>query len=64
MVPKGTPQEIINKLAEAFPRIFAHKRVKQKMKQTGSPLHIMTREEVQAMWKARQGSLEELLKGL
>ena len=64
MVPKGTPQAIIDKLAEVFPRIFEHKRVKQKMQETGSPLHIMTRAEVQKMWKERQGVLEELLKGL
>ena len=64
MVPKGTPQPIIDKLAEVFPRIFAHKRVKQKMAETGSPLHIMTRDEVKEMWKAREASLAELLKGL
>ena len=64
MVPKGTPQPIIDKLAEAFPRIFEHKRVKQKMQQTGSPLHIMTRDEVKAMWAKREETLKALLAGL
>jgi hypothetical protein len=34
------------------------------MKAGGSPLHIMNREEVLAMWAKRQTTLEELLKGL
>jgi len=34
------------------------------MKQGGSPMHIMNRDEVKAMWAARQATLEELLKGL
>ena len=34
------------------------------MKLTGSPLRIMTRAEVQAMWKKRQKDLTQLLKDL
>ncbi|MCP5087404.1 MAG: tripartite tricarboxylate transporter substrate binding protein [Rhodobacteraceae bacterium] len=64
MVPKGTPQEIIDNLAAVVPKMFEHKRVKQRMKAGGSPLHIMTRDEVLAMWEARQKTLEELLAGL
>lgn len=64
MVPKGTPQEIIDKLAATVPEMFAHKKVAGKMKQGGSPMHIMNRDEVKAMWAARQATLEELLKGL
>ena len=64
MVPKGTPQEIIDKLAASVPEMFAHKKVAGKMKQGGSPMHIMNRDEVKAMWAARQTTLEELLKGL
>ena len=64
MVPKGTPQEIIDKLAATVPEMFAHKKVAGKMKQGGSPMYIMTRDEVIAMWAARQATLEELLKGL
>lgn len=64
MVPKGTPQSVIDKLAATVPKMFAHKRVLQKMKAGGSPMKIMNREEVLAMWAKRQVTLEELLKGL
>ena len=64
MVPKGTPQDIIDKLATIVPEMFKHKKVAGKMKQGGSPMYIMTRDEVIAMWAARQATLEELLKGL
>lgn len=64
MVKKGTPQDVIDKLAAQVPMMFKHKRVAGKMKAGGSPMNIMTREEVQKMWAARQTTLEELLKGL
>ena len=64
MVPKGTPQEVIDKLSATVPEMFANARVAKKMKAGGSPMHIMTREEVQAMWAARQETLAELLEGL
>ena len=64
MVPKGTPQEIIDKLAAVVPAMFAHKSVASKMEAGGSPMHIMNREEVQAMWAAREKTLTELLAGL
>lgn len=64
MAPAGTPGEVIDKLAEVFPRMFQHRRVIQKMAATGSPLKVMNREEVQAMWADRQTTLEALLAGL
>ncbi len=64
MAPKGTPPEIIAFLAERVPEMFGEKRTLGKMKSTGSPSRIMTREEVQAMWKERQAYLTELLKDL
>ena len=64
MVPKGTPQAIIDKLAAQVPVMFANIRVKKRMKAGGSPMKIMTRAEVQAMWKERKAFLTELLKGL
>jgi tripartite-type tricarboxylate transporter receptor subunit TctC len=64
MVPKGTPQGIIDMLAAKVPEMFAHTRVAGKMKAGGSPMHIMTREEVQAMWAARTVTLKELLSDL
>lgn len=64
MVPKGTPEEVISKLAEAAPRMFASPQVENKMREGGSPVHIMSREEVKEMWAARQKTLAELLKDL
>lgn len=64
MVPKGTPQDVIDKLAATVPEMFKNGRVAGKMKAGGSPMHIMTREEVLAMWAAREETLKDLLAGL
>lgn len=64
MAPKGTPQEVIDALAAKLPEMFKHKRVSQRMKAGGSPMNIMSREEVQKMWAEREAFLSELLKGL
>ena len=64
MVPKGTPQAIIEKLASTVPTMFENSRVKGKMKAGGSPMHVMSRDEVLAMWSARQETLKDLLAGL
>ena len=64
MVPKGTPPEVIEKLAATVPEMFANARVTKKMEAGGSPMHIMTRDEVIAMWAQRQQTLNELLAGL
>ncbi len=64
MVPAGTPQEVIDKLAATVPEMFKNSRVAGKMKAGGSPMHIMTRDEVKEMWAARQQTLNELLAGL
>lgn len=64
MVKKGTPQDIIDKLAAQVPLMFKHSRVTGKMEAGGSPMNIMTRDEVKAMWAAREETLKELLAGL
>lgn len=64
MVPKGTPQPIIDKLAATVPTMFENARVQKRMKAGGSPMKIMTRDEVIEMWKAREETLKELLAGL
>jgi tripartite-type tricarboxylate transporter receptor subunit TctC len=64
MVPKGTPQAVIDKLAATVPEMFTNKRVAKRMKAGGSPMHIMTRGEVLAMWEAREKTLKDLLAGL
>ena len=40
------------------------KKVVKKMQDGGSPMRVMTRDEVQAMWRERQIYLSELLKEL
>lgn len=64
MVPKGTPQAVIDHLAAVVPEMFANGRVAGKMKDGGSPMHIMNRDEVLAMWAAREETLKELLADL
>ncbi len=64
MVPKGTPQAVIDKLAAQVPLMFNHKRVIKRMKAGGSPLKVMDRESVLAMWAERKAALSVLLKGL
>ncbi len=64
MAPKGTPPEVIEKLAKAVPAMFQDAAVKKQMAAGGSPLRVMTREEVQEMWTKRKAYLTELLKGL
>lgn len=64
MVPKGTPQAVIDHLAAVVPTMFENGRVKGKMAAGGSPMHVMNRAEVQEMWAARQTTLEALLSGL
>ncbi|MBX2837270.1 MAG: tripartite tricarboxylate transporter substrate binding protein [Gammaproteobacteria bacterium] len=64
MVPVGTEPAIIDMLAAKVPEMFANARVEKQMKAGGSPIKIMTREEVQSMWSGRQANLAELLAGL
>lgn len=64
MVPKGTPQEVIDKLAATMPAMFADPNVAKQMEAGGSPMKVMTRDEVIEMWAARQNTLEKLLAGL
>lgn len=64
MVPKGTPQPVIDMLAAKVPEMFANARVAKRMKAGGSPMKIMTRAEVQKMWTEREAFLKDLLKGL
>ena len=64
MVPKGTPQDVIDKLAAQVPKMFGHARVAKRMKAGGSPVKVMDREAVKAMWAERQAFLADLLKGL
>ncbi len=64
MAPKGTPQDVIDKLAKVVPAMFKDKQVAKQMANGGSPVRIMGRDEVKAMWERRQKFLTELLKDL
>ena len=64
MVPKGTPQSVIDHLAATVPAMFENSRVASRMKAGGSPMNNMNRDEVLEMWAARQITLEALLSGL
>ena len=64
MVPKGTPPEVIEMLSQRVPEMFKNGRVAKQMKIGGSPLRVMPRDKVVAMWKERQAFLSELLKDL
>ncbi len=64
MVPKGTDPAIIDMLAEKVPAMFESGRVKKQMDAGGSPIKVMTRDEVIAMWSDREEFLKELLAGL
>ncbi|MDA3856949.1 MAG: tripartite tricarboxylate transporter substrate binding protein [Roseovarius sp.] len=64
MVPKGTPEGVIEKLAATVPLMFESDKVAGKMKAGGSPMKVMTRDEVKQMWADREATLKELLAGL
>ena len=62
--PKGVPQEIIDKCATVFPAMFNDKKVIEKMRTSGSPQRVLTRDKVLKMFQEREDYLEELLKEL
>lgn len=64
MAPQGTSPETLDYLAERVHKMFGDKKVAGKMTAGGSPLRIMDREAVKAMWIKRQAYLTELLADL
>ncbi len=64
MVRKGTPQAVIDKLAAKVPAMFQDKRALKQMKNGGSPIRILSRDDVIAMWKEREAFLTSLLADL
>jgi tripartite-type tricarboxylate transporter receptor subunit TctC len=64
MVPKGTPPATVDYLARQVLKMFQDRRVAKRMKASGSPIRIMSREKVRSMWVERQKYLKELLRGL
>jgi len=61
-LPTGVPDDVIAKCAEIFPKMFNDKKVVTKMDASGSPMRVMTRDEVKEMWQKREATLKELLK--
>lgn len=64
VLPKGTPQEIIDKCADVFPKMFNSKQILSKMKDSGSPVRVLDRAQVLKMFQEREAYLSELLKEL
>ncbi len=64
MAKEGTPEEVVTKLAGGSVKMFNDGKVAKKMTAGGSPMHVMSRDEVIAMWQERQDYLTELLKDL
>ncbi len=61
ILPKGAPPAVITKLATVMPKMFNDKKTLKKMKASGSPVKVMSRDEVIKMFKERQAYLTELL---
>lgn len=61
---KGVPQDIIDKCAQIFPKMFLDEGVQAKMDESGSPLKVMSREEVKEMFERVQSTLQVLLEGV
>jgi len=64
MVPKGTPQSVIDHLSSVALKMFDDETVVGRMKEGGAPLRVMDRENVKSMWSERQAYLTQLLRGL
>ena len=62
--PEGVSEDIIKKASDVFPKMFNDKKTLKKMKASGSPVRVMTRDQVIKMWQERQVYLEDLLKDL
>ncbi len=62
--PAGVSDDIINKCADVFPKMFNAKKTLKKMKGSGSPVRVMTRDQVIKMWQERETYLKGLLKDL
>ena len=61
MTRDGVPADRVEMLAEESVAMFNADKVKAKMREGGSPMRVMTREEVRDMWERREAYLTELL---
>ncbi|MDR2488818.1 MAG: tripartite tricarboxylate transporter substrate binding protein [Desulfovibrio sp.] len=58
---KGVPQNIIDKAAAIVPAMFTDPMVTAKMKESGSPVKVLNREEAKKMFASQKEKLEKLL---
>lgn len=64
MARKGTPPEVLDFLSTRVELMFEDKATKKKLSETGSPVRIVSRDDVIKMWKERESYLKELLADL
>ncbi len=64
MARKGTPPEVLDYLSNRVPMMFEDKKTHKKMISAGSPVRVIPRDKVIAMWKERETYLKELLSDL
>ncbi len=64
ILPKGTDPAIIARCEKAFLAMFADKRVKELMTQSGSPMHILNRAQTIELFRKVQQNLKVLLKDI
>ena len=63
-MPKGVDQAIVDKAAGIVVKMFNDEEVLRRMKDSYSPMLILDRAKVQAMFKDKQAKLQELLQEL
>ena len=64
ILPKGVDPAVIAKCEKACVDMFSSGKVKKLMEQSGSPMHVLNREQTQKLFAKLQKSLEVLLKDL
>jgi tripartite-type tricarboxylate transporter receptor subunit TctC len=64
MTRKGVPEPVLETLAAKVPEMFEHPKTAKKMSEGGSPMRVLSRDEVREMWTSRQAYLTELLSDL
>ena len=63
-MPKGVDPAIVEKAAKIVPAMFNDPEVVKRMRESGSPMLVMDREQVKKMFVEKQKTLEALLKDL
>ncbi|MDI5933261.1 Bug family tripartite tricarboxylate transporter substrate binding protein [Halomonas kalidii] len=64
MTRSGVSEDKLEILSQGAVEMFNDEEVKAKMKEGGSPMRVMDRQELKEMWQERQAYLEELFAGL